>query len=401
MVADGDDRLVERACSSAGTTSSSGRVQAAQDVVAADDRRRVLRDDEAALVVGLGVAVRVERRGRLRQAGEERRLGRDELREVGHAEVDVGRGGDPVGVVAVEDLVQVGRDDLLLAGLPRETVGDPRGLDELLRLADVAIGAGRGRVRRQEPRPDELLGDRRGAAVAAAARVLGVLEGSPRVEPGFCQNDRSSAVVVASRTTWEPRRRRRPAVLLLERPGRRCRVRPDDGRLVEGQRVERRRVRQVAREGRDGRGRGSPTLPPTMTIATTGTRVARRGAGAGRADGPPANVRRRSVAAAAERLTSHRNDAHTGTSRGPTGYTPRDRRPDVAGGRPVRLSALRQANTVAPKRPCAASARALDKRLNSRYDPANPINAASAPGRRGPASARASSVDFGSFVSGL
>ena len=266
-VADEDDRLVERRLQlrRRQRRPAGRRVEAAQDVVAADDRRRVGRDDEAALVVGLGVAVRVERRGRLRQPGEERRLGRAELGEVGHAEVDVGRGGDPVRVVAVEDLVQVGRDDLLLAGLAGEAVRHPRGLDQLLGLADVAVGAGRGRVRRQEPRPDELLGDRRGAPVTAAARVLGDRgEDRRRVEARVLPE--RAVLGRGRRVEDEPGNLVEgddPPAFLLERAqddGAGPIV--DDGRLVEGQRVERRRVRQVAREDADGGGRGEPDAAP-------------------------------------------------------------------------------------------------------------------------------------------
>ena len=83
-----------------------------------------------------------------------------------HAEVDLGRRGDAIGAVAVEDLVQVRGDDPLLAGLAGELAVEAQGLDDLLDLPHVAVGAGLDDVLRQQPRADELLGDGRGAAVA-------------------------------------------------------------------------------------------------------------------------------------------------------------------------------------------------------------------------------------------
>ena len=54
----------------------------AQDPVAADDGRRGLGHDEPALVVLLGEAVRIERRWRLGQAGEQGGLGHRQLGQV-------------------------------------------------------------------------------------------------------------------------------------------------------------------------------------------------------------------------------------------------------------------------------------------------------------------------------
>ena len=88
-----------------------------EDPVATLRRRRVGRHDQAALGVRFREVVGIERRRRLRQAGQERRLGRGQLGEVRDAEVRLRRGGDAVRAVSVEDLVQIGRDDLLLAGL--------------------------------------------------------------------------------------------------------------------------------------------------------------------------------------------------------------------------------------------------------------------------------------------
>ena len=96
------------------------RREVVEDLVAANHRRGIRRDDEPALGVGLGVAVRIERRGRLRQAGEQRSLGRGQVPKVLDAEIDLGRCRDAVGVMAVEDLVEVGGDDLFLPGLAGE-----------------------------------------------------------------------------------------------------------------------------------------------------------------------------------------------------------------------------------------------------------------------------------------
>jgi hypothetical protein len=75
--------------------------------------------------------------------------------------------------VAVEDLVQVGREDALLARFAGERVRDAGRLDELLGLAQVSVGARCDVFVGQQPCPHELLGDRRRAPLARAARVLG------------------------------------------------------------------------------------------------------------------------------------------------------------------------------------------------------------------------------------
>src|SRR5688572_4133038 len=72
----------------------------------------------------------------------------------------------------VEDLVEVGRHDLFLAGLTGELRGQSRRLDDLLRLANVAVGSGRRRAVREEPGADELLRDRGSAAFALAVGML-------------------------------------------------------------------------------------------------------------------------------------------------------------------------------------------------------------------------------------
>ena len=143
-----------------------------EDPVASNDRLGGRGDHEAAVVVLDRVPVRVQRRWGLRESGEQCGLGHRQIREVRHAEVDVGRRGDAVGLVAVVDLVEVRADDAFLAGGARVLVRQPERLDDLLGLAHVAVRAGHD-VLRQEARPDELLGDRRRAALADAGRVLG------------------------------------------------------------------------------------------------------------------------------------------------------------------------------------------------------------------------------------
>ena len=80
------------------------------------------------------------------------------------------RGGlHAVALVAVEVRVEVGLHDPLLAGLPREGLGQADRLDD---LADLAVVDGAlERVLREESRTHELLGDRRCASGAAGERV--------------------------------------------------------------------------------------------------------------------------------------------------------------------------------------------------------------------------------------
>ena len=90
---------------------------------------------------------------------------------------DCGRGGDAVRARAVEDLVEVGGDDRLLALLAGEGLRQLEGLDDLQGLAGVQALLRVDRPCsmtsvRQEPTADELLGDRGGAAAVAAAAEL-------------------------------------------------------------------------------------------------------------------------------------------------------------------------------------------------------------------------------------
>ncbi len=108
--------------------------------------------------------------GCLRHAGEQGGLGRGEQLEVRDAEVDLGRGSDPVGVVAVVDLVEVRGEDALLALFAGIGARQVAGLEDLLDLADplVALDHFLG----EQPRAHELLRDRRCAAIADAREVL-------------------------------------------------------------------------------------------------------------------------------------------------------------------------------------------------------------------------------------
>ena len=98
------------------------------------------------------------------------------------AEVALGGRLHAVALVAVEVLVEVGGDDLLLAFLARIGLGQPDRLDDLARLA--LIGRARERLGREQPRADELLGDRGGAAGPAGQGIEARRDDADRVEPG-------------------------------------------------------------------------------------------------------------------------------------------------------------------------------------------------------------------------
>ncbi len=153
-----------------------------EDPVAAEHHGRIGGDHEPRRAVGQLLQDRiphqVEGRGRLGDAGEDRRLGEGELVER-HPPVAAGGGGDPVAVVAVEVVVEVGRDDLLLAIPAGEGLGQADRLDDLPDLP--LIGGGEGRSR-QEPVAHELLGDRRRAASVARDRVDRCRDDAGRIE---------------------------------------------------------------------------------------------------------------------------------------------------------------------------------------------------------------------------
>ncbi len=114
-----------------------------------------------------GVADEVVIRWRLREAGDDRRLGQVDVLEV-DPEVGLDGGFHAVALVAVVVLVEIGRDDLLLAGFARERLGDPDRLDDLLELALGRPVRVLDELLVEQARSDELLGDRRCAAGVAA-----------------------------------------------------------------------------------------------------------------------------------------------------------------------------------------------------------------------------------------
>ena len=119
------------------------------------------------------LAHRMQDARRLRQRREIGGLGEGELVER-LAEVDLRRGGHAIGVLAEEDLVEIELEDLVLA----QRVLEPGGEDDLLDLALAGAVAG------QQEVLHHLLGDRRGAAQAAAvhARIVDRGDDAARVE---------------------------------------------------------------------------------------------------------------------------------------------------------------------------------------------------------------------------
>src|SRR5207247_8304945 len=127
------------------------------------------------------------------------------------------------------------------------------------RLAQVPIGAGRYVLLGQEPGADELLGDRRGTALAGTAGIFrDGRHDRRRIEPAVVPE---GAVLGGGRRVDHELRHvvigDDPALLPLE-----ARQRDlagavvDDGWLVEGQLLERRRVREVGRQRTDRRDTG-------------------------------------------------------------------------------------------------------------------------------------------------
>ena len=158
-----------------------------EDQVAADDDGRAVGHDEDRLALGVGLLVRVldevVRGGGLRNGREDCRLRQGELAEVGDAEIALGGRSHAVALVAVEVLVEVVVHDLLLALVAgRQLLGQPDGLDDLLDLP--LVGRAGQHVVRQEAGPDELLGDRGGAAGPARQAVDAGLEDGDRIEAG-------------------------------------------------------------------------------------------------------------------------------------------------------------------------------------------------------------------------
>ena len=154
------------------------------DPVAANHHRRVGRDHEPRRAVRQlfldRVADEVVRARGLHQPGEDRGLGEGELVEA-DAPVAARGGRDAVAVVAEEVVVQVGRDDLLLALLAGEGLGQADRLDD---LADLALIGGREGGLGQEPVAHQLLGDRGSPAGPAGERVEPRRDDAEGIEAG-------------------------------------------------------------------------------------------------------------------------------------------------------------------------------------------------------------------------
>lgn len=119
----------------------------------------------------------------IRQGGDDRRFCR---RQLGQRLAEVGprRGLDAVGLVAVVVLVEVGGDDLLLALLAGECLRDPDRLDDLLELAlhrPVRILHER---LVEQPRADQLLGDRGRPTAVTTDQIESCGDDPDRIEPG-------------------------------------------------------------------------------------------------------------------------------------------------------------------------------------------------------------------------
>jgi hypothetical protein len=177
-------------------TQRAARLHEVEDVVAPLDDLRCHRDLEFALLallvrVGVGrvlvetdlfgVAHEVEPRRRLRDRGQDRELGEAEVLER-LPEVAACRRLHAVGLVAVEVLVEVGSDDVLLALVARVGLGQPDRLDDLAHLALIGrVGEG---FWWKEAGADELLGDRRRTTRTAGERIEAGADDRRRVEAG-------------------------------------------------------------------------------------------------------------------------------------------------------------------------------------------------------------------------
>ncbi len=266
-------RVVRRRVFGARHRGSVAAGQQPQDVVPAlDDRRRrihdelrlpgraigVLGDVDAALLDVIADEVVVRRR--LRQAGEDGRLGRGHvlLRE-GLAEVVLVRRLDAVALVAVVGLVEVGGDDLLLAFLALERLRQPDGLDDLLDLPLRRPARVLHEVRGQQAGTDELLGEGRRAATVAAQGVQSGRDDGDGIEPGVLPE---GLVLDRGRRIEDDRRdlvERDDLALGVAEPRQLDLARPvvDDRLLGQDDVVHRLRLREgrVRRERREGRRR--------------------------------------------------------------------------------------------------------------------------------------------------
>ena len=179
--------------------------------------------------------------------------------EVRHPEVDLGGGLDPVRLVAVVVLVQVGRDDLLLALDAGERLGQPDRLDDLLQLPFGLPRRILDEIGRQEPLAYQLLGDRRRAASPASEAVDPGRDDRHGIEAAVVPEglvlDRGLGVDRDRRDVGE----RHHGACRGTEPGQLDRAGPvvDDRFLLEAELVEIRRsveVRGKIAEGRHGTG---------------------------------------------------------------------------------------------------------------------------------------------------
>ena len=165
----------------------------------------------------------------------------------------------------VEDLVEIGGDDLVLAGLAREGVRQAHRLDELLGLAHVLVRARLCHLRGQEPRSNELLGDRRSATLA---RPAGAFRGGRRDRRRVKSAVRPERPVLGGGRRIEHELRDvteaddapilEPELSELDRAG------PvvDDRRLGERQALEPGRIGEPDRQDADGRVEGQHPHEP-------------------------------------------------------------------------------------------------------------------------------------------
>ena len=242
-----------------------------EDLVPALDDLGVFGHDEgglagAGLVLGEGYVALLDRvqdevvvRRRLRQPGEDRRLGDRQVVEL-LAEVRLGGGLDPVALVAVVVLVEVGGDDLPLALDAGVGLGQADRLDDLLELPlDLAVRV-LDEILIEQALADELLGDRRGTPAPAADAVDAGGDDRQRIEarvlPERLVLDRGLGVDDDRRDVLErddlPARLAEPGELGLARPV------VDDRLFLERELVEVARLgkaRRQAGERRHGRDR--------------------------------------------------------------------------------------------------------------------------------------------------
>ncbi len=195
-------------------------------------RVAVVRGDVRCRADLLRVPDEVVGRRRLGDRREDGHLGERQVLEV-LPEVRVGRCLHAVALVAVEVLVQVGGDDLLLPDLARIGLGEAERLDDLADLPLLAAAVER--LGGQETRSDQLLGDRRAAARPALEGVdrrgheAGDVEA--RVGPEILVLDRGRRIEQLGRQLGE----RHQLALELTEPGEDRLVGPvaDRGLLVE------------------------------------------------------------------------------------------------------------------------------------------------------------------------